>query len=437
MKFSHEWIASYLPGPAPDPKALGERLTAVGFIVEGVEGSGADTVFDVEITANRPDGMSHRGLAREAALALGRAFAEPEAGPPLRESDTAADMRARVLRRGAEALHAIFRARRRGNPRRRGERRRRDAPSCDRRGDDLLAGGRHEPRPLGHRPTAPRVRPRHAREGGRRLPDDHRAAGPGGGDARDARRRHAGSHPPASRDRGRREARRSRGRHGRARDGDLGEDDARPPRGSAFRPARGAEDGAFSRHAHGRLAPLRAGNRSRGDARRARPGRPPDPRGLRRHAVPGHDRRPRTAGEPACTPNAHAPPRASRGVPRNGHPGRALCGDPRRPRVLSGPRGRRPPRDGALLARRHRGRGGPHRGGHPVRGLRPAARDAAAPVCARAATAGGSRRGPRARSSRRLRAPRVRDVLVRLGSRECPVRIRRTGRPGPHRERSR
>ncbi|HEX2758227.1 MAG TPA: phenylalanine--tRNA ligase subunit beta, partial [Thermoanaerobaculia bacterium] len=97
MKFSHEWIASYLPGPAPDPKELGERLTAVGFIVEGVEGSGADTVFDVEITANRPDGMSHRGLAREAALALGRAFVEPEAGPPLRESDTAADMRARVF----------------------------------------------------------------------------------------------------------------------------------------------------------------------------------------------------------------------------------------------------------------------------------------------------------------------------------------------------
>src|ERR1019366_1890289 len=62
---------------------------------EGVERSGADTVFDVEITANRPDGMSHRGFAREAALALGRAFAEPEGGP-LRESETAADMRARV-----------------------------------------------------------------------------------------------------------------------------------------------------------------------------------------------------------------------------------------------------------------------------------------------------------------------------------------------------
>jgi phenylalanyl-tRNA synthetase beta chain len=95
VKFALSWIASYLPGPAPDPKVLAERLTAVGFIVEGVEGSGADTVFDVEITANRPDGMSHRGLAREAALALGRAFQEPEVGP-LRESDTAADVRARI-----------------------------------------------------------------------------------------------------------------------------------------------------------------------------------------------------------------------------------------------------------------------------------------------------------------------------------------------------
>jgi phenylalanyl-tRNA synthetase beta chain len=97
MKFSYSWIASYLPGPAPDPKALAERLTAVGFIVEGVEGTGGRTVYTVEITANRPDGMSHRGLAREAAVALNRAFAEPEGGLPLREGETPADARARVF----------------------------------------------------------------------------------------------------------------------------------------------------------------------------------------------------------------------------------------------------------------------------------------------------------------------------------------------------
>ncbi len=97
MKFSHSWIASYLPGPAPDPKALGERLTAIGFIVEGVERMGGRTVYTVEITANRPDGMNHRGLAREAAVALDRAFAEPDDGRPLEEGKTSADARARVL----------------------------------------------------------------------------------------------------------------------------------------------------------------------------------------------------------------------------------------------------------------------------------------------------------------------------------------------------
>jgi len=97
MKFSYSWIAAYLPGPAPDPKMLGERLTAVGFIVEGVEGTGTKTVYTVEITANRPDGMNHRGLAREAAVALDRAFAEPGGGLPLREGETPADARVRVV----------------------------------------------------------------------------------------------------------------------------------------------------------------------------------------------------------------------------------------------------------------------------------------------------------------------------------------------------
>ncbi len=96
MRFSYSWLASYLPGPAPDPKALSDRLTAVGFIVEGVEGSGTATVYDVEITANRPDAMNHRGLAREAAVAMDRAFAEPAAAPPP-EAATPADARARVF----------------------------------------------------------------------------------------------------------------------------------------------------------------------------------------------------------------------------------------------------------------------------------------------------------------------------------------------------
>ncbi len=74
MKFRLEWLGQYLPGDLPDLATLRRRLTDVGFIVEGTEGEGKDAVLEVELTANRPDGMNHRGLAREAACALGRPF---------------------------------------------------------------------------------------------------------------------------------------------------------------------------------------------------------------------------------------------------------------------------------------------------------------------------------------------------------------------------
>jgi phenylalanyl-tRNA synthetase beta chain len=97
VKFAYSWIASYLPGKAPDPAELRARLTALGFIVEGVEGAGAETVYEVEITANRPDGMNHRGLAREAAAGLGRAFADPAGGAPVAEDGPDAATRAAVV----------------------------------------------------------------------------------------------------------------------------------------------------------------------------------------------------------------------------------------------------------------------------------------------------------------------------------------------------
>ncbi|MBK9375816.1 MAG: phenylalanine--tRNA ligase subunit beta [Holophagales bacterium] len=82
MKFRLEWIGQYLPGELPDLETLRRRLTDVGFIVEGTEGEGREAVLDVELTANRPDGMNHRGLAREAACALGREFRDVPAPTP-------------------------------------------------------------------------------------------------------------------------------------------------------------------------------------------------------------------------------------------------------------------------------------------------------------------------------------------------------------------
>ncbi len=52
---------------AVDDRRLAEDLTGVGIAVEGISGSGADAVFEMEIGTNRPDAMNHYGVAREAA----------------------------------------------------------------------------------------------------------------------------------------------------------------------------------------------------------------------------------------------------------------------------------------------------------------------------------------------------------------------------------
>src|SRR5215210_4990356 len=48
---------------------IASRIASVGFEVAGIDGD----VIDFEVTANRPDCLSVRGLAREAATAFGLA----------------------------------------------------------------------------------------------------------------------------------------------------------------------------------------------------------------------------------------------------------------------------------------------------------------------------------------------------------------------------
>jgi phenylalanyl-tRNA synthetase beta chain len=66
MKLSPQWIRDYVDLTV-DERRLAEDLTNVGISVEGISGSGADTVFEMEIGTNRPDAMNHYGVAREAA----------------------------------------------------------------------------------------------------------------------------------------------------------------------------------------------------------------------------------------------------------------------------------------------------------------------------------------------------------------------------------
>src|ERR1700731_4233987 len=65
MKISPQWVRDFVDLPVDDQR-LAEELTAVGIAVEGISGSGADTVFEMEIGTNRPDAMNHYGVAREA-----------------------------------------------------------------------------------------------------------------------------------------------------------------------------------------------------------------------------------------------------------------------------------------------------------------------------------------------------------------------------------
>ncbi len=70
MKISYNWLGE-LVTLTLNPKELAERLTMVGLAVESVEKLGADHILDLDLTSNRPDALSHLGIAREAALVCG------------------------------------------------------------------------------------------------------------------------------------------------------------------------------------------------------------------------------------------------------------------------------------------------------------------------------------------------------------------------------
>src|ERR1700682_4768034 len=67
MLISYNWLRE-LTGTKLDPQEVRERLTNVGLAVDVVEARGDDHVLDVEVASNRPDCLSHAGVARELAV---------------------------------------------------------------------------------------------------------------------------------------------------------------------------------------------------------------------------------------------------------------------------------------------------------------------------------------------------------------------------------
>ncbi len=71
MRLSLDWLSDYIDVGAPD--ALAESLTMSGIEVEAAETTpDGDTVFEVEVTPNRPDCLSHWGVARDLAALTGK-----------------------------------------------------------------------------------------------------------------------------------------------------------------------------------------------------------------------------------------------------------------------------------------------------------------------------------------------------------------------------
>lgn len=77
MKLSIRWLKDYVIFDLPVEK-LAHRLTMAGHEVKGMDSTGNDSVFEIEITPNRPDCLNVIGLARETAAILNKPLRLPK-----------------------------------------------------------------------------------------------------------------------------------------------------------------------------------------------------------------------------------------------------------------------------------------------------------------------------------------------------------------------
>src|SRR5215217_5832818 len=81
MFISYEWLEEFTETKL-SPAELRERLTMVGLAIDAVENHDHDAVLDVEVPSNRPDCLSHAGIAREVAVIEKAQLRLPAGTPP-------------------------------------------------------------------------------------------------------------------------------------------------------------------------------------------------------------------------------------------------------------------------------------------------------------------------------------------------------------------
>jgi phenylalanyl-tRNA synthetase beta chain len=93
MKISPHWLRDFVDLPV-DYTRLANELTLAGVAVEGISGEGEATVYEMEITTNRPDAMNHYGVAREASALYDLPLKpiEPKLPPSQGKSDVTIDI---------------------------------------------------------------------------------------------------------------------------------------------------------------------------------------------------------------------------------------------------------------------------------------------------------------------------------------------------------
>lgn len=80
MNISYNWLRE-LSGTQLKPRELAELLTRVGLAVEVVHEAVDDFVLEIDLTSNRPDCLSHLGVAREVVAAEGGRVLLPGGAP--------------------------------------------------------------------------------------------------------------------------------------------------------------------------------------------------------------------------------------------------------------------------------------------------------------------------------------------------------------------
>ena len=71
MNISYNWLKDLIAIELP-AEELAQKLTGVGLAVEGIHPHEDDFVLDIDLTSNRPDCLSHLGVAREIGVITGK-----------------------------------------------------------------------------------------------------------------------------------------------------------------------------------------------------------------------------------------------------------------------------------------------------------------------------------------------------------------------------